>query len=100
MEDEGVVAGVRDEEDGEGLIWLVTAARPEVNVVLRNTKKICWLVIKGLLMTTETGQYKMAQYLDEQQMHQLYENFVLGYFKREYPQYSARAAYIDWNVDD
>lgn len=61
---------------------------------------ICWLVIKGLLMTTENGEYKMAKYLDDQQMHRLYEKFVLGYFKREYPQYSARAAYIDWNVDD
>lgn len=25
----------------------------------------------------------------------LYEKFVLGYFKREYPQYSARVAYIE-----
>ena len=70
------------------------------NATYKLLVNICWLVIKGLLMTTETGQYKMAQYLDQQQMHRLYEKFVLGYFKREYPQYSARASYIDWNVDD
>ncbi|MHC1745528.1 MAG: 5-methylcytosine-specific restriction endonuclease system specificity protein McrC [Negativicutes bacterium] len=61
---------------------------------------ICWLVIKGLLMTTENGEYKLTQFLDDQQMHRLYEKFVLGYFKREYPQYSISASYIDWNVDD
>jgi len=56
------------------------------NATCKLLVNICWLVIKGLLMTTETGQYKMAQYLDDQQMHRLYEKFVLGYFKREYPQ--------------
>jgi len=61
---------------------------------------ICWLVLKGLLMTTENGECKLAQFLDDQQMHRLYEKFVLEYFKKEYPQYSANAAYIDWNIDD
>ena len=61
---------------------------------------ICWLVIKGLLMTTESGEYRLTQFLDDQQMHRLYEKFVLGYFRREYPQYSASAAFIDWNIDD
>ena len=51
-------------------------------------------------MTTENGEYKMKQFLDDQQMHRLYEKFLLGYFKKEYPHYSARASYIDWNVDD
>lgn len=61
---------------------------------------ICWLVIRGLLMKDESGQYKLAHFLDDQQMHRLYEKFVLEYFRREYPQYSASAAYIDWNADD
>jgi 5-methylcytosine-specific restriction enzyme subunit McrC len=61
---------------------------------------VCQLVIKGLLMTTETGEYKMKQFLDDQQMHRLYEKFLLGYFKKEYPSYSASASFIDWNVDD
>lgn len=61
---------------------------------------ICELVIKGLLMTTESGEYKMRQFFDDQQMHRLYEKFLLSYFKKEYPEYSASASYIDWNVDD
>ncbi|WP_088087604.1 5-methylcytosine-specific restriction endonuclease system specificity protein McrC [Bacillus sp. OV166] len=61
---------------------------------------ICQLVIKGLLMTTETGEYKMNEFLDDQLMHRLYEKFLLGYYKKEYPHYSVSASYIDWNVDD
>lgn len=61
---------------------------------------ICQLVIKGLLMTTETGEYKMKEFLDDQLMHRLYEKFLLGYFKKEYPHYFVSASYIDWNVDD
>lgn len=61
---------------------------------------ICWLVIKGLLLTTEDGKHKMAQFLDDQQMHRLYEKFVLEYYKKEYPQFAARASYIDWDIGD
>jgi 5-methylcytosine-specific restriction enzyme subunit McrC len=61
---------------------------------------ICQLVIKGLLLTTETGEYKMKEFLDDQFMHRLYEKFLLGYFKKEYPHYSVGASYINWNVDN
>ena len=70
------------------------------NATYKMLINICELVIKGLLMTTENGEYKMKQFLDDQHMHRLYEKFLLGYFKKEYPHYSARASYIDWNVDD
>jgi 5-methylcytosine-specific restriction enzyme subunit McrC len=70
------------------------------NAAYKMLINICQLVIKGLLMTTEDGDYKMKQFLDDQQMHRLYEKFLLGYFKKEYPQYSASASYIDWNVDN
>lgn len=61
---------------------------------------ICQLIIKGMLMTTESGDLKMKQFIDDQQMHQLYERFLLSYFKKEFPEYSASASYIDWNVDN
>lgn len=61
---------------------------------------ICQLVIKGMLMTTESGELKMKQFIDDQQMHQLYERFLLNYYKKEFPEYSASASYIDWNVDN
>lgn len=61
---------------------------------------ICQLVIKGLLLTTDDGQYKLSAYLDDQQMYKLYERFVLNYFRKEHPQYSATASYIDWDTYD
>lgn len=70
------------------------------NASYRLLINICQLIIKGLLQRNADGEYRLAKYLDDQQMHRLYEKFVLGYFQREYPQYSACAAYIDWNVDD
>lgn len=70
------------------------------NVIYKLLINICWLVLKGLLMAQTNGDYKLAQFLDDQEMHRLYEKFVLEYYKREYPQYSACASYIDWNLDD
>lgn len=70
------------------------------NATYRMLINICQLVINGLLMNPENGDYKMKEFLDDQQMHQLYEKFLLNYFKKEFPEYSACASYIDWNIDD
>lgn len=68
------------------------------NATYKMLINICWLVIKGLLLSMEDGKYKMAQFLDDQQMHRLYEKFVLGYYRKEYPQLTANASYIDWDI--
>ncbi len=70
------------------------------NATYKMLINICWLVIKGLLLTTDDGKYKMAQFLNNKQMHHLYEKFVLGYYKKEYPQLAASASYIDWDLSD
>ncbi|WP_394122004.1 5-methylcytosine-specific restriction endonuclease system specificity protein McrC [Planococcus donghaensis] len=70
------------------------------NATYRMLINICQLVINGLLMNPENGDYKMKEFLDDQQIHQLYEKFLLNYFKKEFPEYSASASYIDWNIDD
>ena len=61
---------------------------------------VCWLVINGLLLTTDSGKQRLASFIDDQQMHRLFENFVLNYYKREYPHLSANAAYIEWNISE
>lgn len=61
---------------------------------------ICYLVIKGLLLTTETGILKLGKYIDDQQLHRLYEKFVLEYYRKHYPRLKANPSFIDWNVDD
>lgn len=61
---------------------------------------ICILVLKGLLLKTETGKYKLSQYLEDQDMHRLFERFVLKFYQREYPTLKANASLIKWNVDN
>ena len=70
------------------------------NAAYRMLINICRLVIKGLLLTTEAGNYRLAKWLSDEQMHRLYEKFVLSYYKKEHPHYSPRGAYINWNITD
>lgn len=60
---------------------------------------ICQLVLEGMLMTTDSGEYKLASFLDEQEMSRLYEKFILEFYKQECPEVKARAAQIDWAVN-
>lgn len=60
---------------------------------------ICYFVLTGLLLTTESGQYKLAEFLDEQRMSRLFEKFVLEYYRYHYPQLKAAASWIPWNLD-
>lgn len=70
------------------------------NATYKMLMNICYLVIRGMLLTTQAGTKKLAQYVDDQRMHSLYEKFVLEYYRKHYPQIKASAAHIDWNVDD
>lgn len=70
------------------------------NAAYRMLINICYLVVKGLLLTTETGNYSLAKWLSDEQMHRLYEKFVLSYYQKEHPEFNARAAQIDWDIAD
>ena len=61
---------------------------------------ICYLVVKGLLQTQSDGSEKLMNFLDEQHMHRLYEKFILEYYRKEYPQITAEASQIPWQLDD
>lgn len=60
---------------------------------------ICYLVLEGLLLSTDKGNYKMATFLDEQNMSRLYEKFVLEYYRYHYPNLRPAASQIAWNLD-
>lgn len=68
------------------------------NATYKLLLNICYLIIEGLLLTTENGSTKLSKYIDDQHLHRLYEKFVLGYFQREYPYLHATSSLIDWNV--
>lgn len=69
------------------------------NATYKMLLNICYLVIKGMLLTEEDGSRKLARYVDDQRMHRLFEKFVLEYYRRHYPQFNASASFIDWDVE-
>ena len=70
------------------------------NISYRMILSICYLVINGLLQTTDDGDIKLANFLDEQRMCRLYEKFILEFYKKEKPELSANASKINWKIDD
>ncbi|MBT8838613.1 5-methylcytosine-specific restriction endonuclease system specificity protein McrC [Lactobacillus delbrueckii subsp. bulgaricus] len=65
---------------------------------------ICQLLIEGSLLTTESGEYRLANFVDEQRMSRLYEKFILEFYAQEFGQrikgFSSRASQIPWQLDD
>lgn len=61
---------------------------------------VCYLVIKGLLQKQEDGSSRLMDFFDEQRMCRLYEKFILGYYKKEFPSIKAEASQIAWKLDD
>ncbi len=70
------------------------------NQTYRMLISVCYLVAKGLLQTQSDGTTKLMDFLDEQRMHRLYEKFILEYYRKEYPQITANASQIPWQLDD
>ncbi len=61
---------------------------------------ICQLIAEGLLLTTNDGDFHLANFFDEKNMHSLYEKFILEYYIKEYPALNADASQISWALDD
>lgn len=59
---------------------------------------VCYFILDGMLMTTENGHYKMRELSDEH-MNRLFERFVLEYYRKHHPTYTARAEQVKWNID-
>lgn len=70
------------------------------NQTYRMLISVCWLVVKGLLQTNSDGSTMLMDFLDEQRMCRLYEKFILEYYRREFPQITANASQIPWQLDD
>lgn len=57
---------------------------------------ICYLVLNGMLQTTEDGSYKLLAFSDEH-MERLYERFVLKYYEQHHHELNPAAPTIDWD---
>ena len=62
---------------------------------------ICYLVIDGLLLSTQSGEYNMATFIDDRHMHSLYESFIREYYRYHYGnEVSVSASFVDWDVPE
>ena len=59
------------------------------NNTYRMLISLCQLILEGMLLTTDSGEYKLASFVDEQRMNRLYEKFILEYYAKECPQVTA-----------
>lgn len=61
---------------------------------------ICYLLLDGMLQTTDTGKYRLATF-SEESMSSLYERFILEYYRQEHSYLSqVNAAKIKWDLSD
>ena len=70
------------------------------NNTYRMLVSLCQLVLEGMLLTTDDGEYRLATFIDEQRMSRLYEKFILEFYSKECPQVKATASQIPWALDD
>lgn len=70
------------------------------NATYKMLMNLCYLVISGLLLTKHGGNAKLANYLDDQKMHRLFERFIMEYYRKHFPLLHVSAAQINWDVDD
>lgn len=67
------------------------------NQTYRMLMNICYFIIDGIIMTTESGDYKMPTF-SEEHMCRLYEKFILEYYRVHHPSLKANADQIEWNI--
>ena len=70
------------------------------NSTYRMLISLCQLILEGMLLTTDSGEYRLATFIDEQCMNRLYEKFILEYYIKECPQVTTTASQIQWALDD
>ena len=86
-----------DEIDLQKIAWAKISYHRN-NITYKMLINICYLVVKGLLMTTNNGDLILNKFLDNRSFHILYEKFILEYYRTHYPKLNANPSYIDWNV--
>lgn len=60
---------------------------------------VCELIVRGLLITEETGEVKLASWVSDEAMSNLYERFIREYYAFHHPELSPRASTVAWDYD-
>ncbi len=70
------------------------------NSTYKMLMNVCEYIVKGLLPSEDEGDKRLHRYLDDRQLHNLYEKFILEYYKKHYPEFRPAASAVEWDVDD
>ena len=70
------------------------------NKTYRMLINICHLILKVLLLTTDSGKQRLETFLDTQTMSRLYEKFILEYYRKHHPELQPNPTQIFWDLDD
>ena len=57
------------------------------------------LIIDGLLMNKDDGTIEFKNYVNDKEMHALYEKFILEYYRFHYKNLHASVPQVEWNID-
>lgn len=58
------------------------------------------LLAEGMLFSTEAGEYKLMSFIEDSQMHVLYEDFLLAYYETHWPRLRPSAPKIPWALEE
>lgn len=67
------------------------------NQAYRMLMNVCYFIIDGMLMTNESGNYRMTTFSDEH-MNRLFERFVLEYYRVHHRELSPNPDKIEWDI--
>ncbi|MBR3140808.1 MAG: 5-methylcytosine-specific restriction endonuclease system specificity protein McrC [Methanobrevibacter sp.] len=84
--------------DVDSINWKIRFDRN--NQTYKMLINICNLIINGLIHSEMSGETKLMNFFDDQQMSVLYEKFLLNYFKKEHPKIKAHTTQIDWQIEE
>ncbi len=59
---------------------------------------VCYLVLHHLLPTQDEGKTNFASFIDAQELHALYEQFVLRYYEKHHPELQVGAKIINRKI--
>lgn len=60
---------------------------------------ICYLIYDRHILSDKQGDNYLWNFIDDINMANLYEKFVLNYYKKHYPELKAKSEVISWNVN-